>query len=305
MPRNTDSTVEFVYELGGRIEELDVNELAPTLLSLGSLVQQGNRVVYPDGRKLAVNVKPFRAGSFIVDLVVFPQTVQSILNFVSMSEALQIKTLLEWLGLITGAPIGAVQLIRWLRGKPKAVEELGPDEVRYTAYDDRSVTVNMAVHQLVQDNSVNNALINVYVQPLEKEEISEVKTYLRNNEGSAVSVPKEERESIRAFVTNAAPGAKETVKEVILPDVFLNPKRGSFDGDPRDWSFRRGEEVITATIRDEGFIAKCATGEYRLNHHDLLTVDLLERQKVVGTRVQKPTYEILKVKQYVQGEEEA
>ena len=75
----------------------------------------------------------------------------------------------------------------------------------------------------------------------------------------------------------------------------------SFGDDPKDWSFYRGEEIITATIKDKEFLARYSEGEVRLNQSDLLTVDLLERQKVRGTIVQKPTYEVLRVTSYVKG----
>lgn len=98
---------------------------------------------------------------------------------------------------------------------------------------------------------------------------------------------------------------QETVKETIHRDFFLNPKRGAFGDDPKDWSFYRGDEVITATIRDKDFLQKCANREYSLNQADLLIVDLLERRRVHGTFVQKPIYEILKVKRYEMGATQA
>jgi hypothetical protein len=99
--------------------------------------------------------------------------------------------------------------------------------------------------------------------------------------------------------------ANEIVKEHIQQGVYLNPKRGSFENDPRDWSFYRGSEVITATIKDKLFLKDYSKGRYRLNSSDLLTVDLLERQTVVGTIVKKPAYEILRVTNYVKGPEQS
>src|SRR2546421_9972780 len=64
--------VDFIYKLGGNPSEVDVFALAPTLLALGKLIQEGNRTLYPDGKQIAVSVKPFRGGSFIVDVSLFP-----------------------------------------------------------------------------------------------------------------------------------------------------------------------------------------------------------------------------------------
>jgi hypothetical protein len=52
----------LVYKLEGDIREVDIFKLAPTLLALGELIQDSNHQLFPDGRDIAVNVKPFRKG---------------------------------------------------------------------------------------------------------------------------------------------------------------------------------------------------------------------------------------------------
>ena len=283
-------------------------KLAPTLLALGELIQNSNDLVNPGGRQIGVNVKPFREGSFIVGLNVFPDSnLQQLLSIFDIHRVEQVKKLLEWIGLIAGTPIGALQLIKWLRGKPKAVEECDPGEFRYTAADNRSITVNSQVHTLVSNSTITNNINNVFVVPLEQlPSINDVKTFIEDDESTAVTVTREEAPVIREYV-NPQPTAanpKEMIKEQLHKGVYLNPKRGSFDGDPKDWSFRRGDEIVVATIRDRSFLEKCMNGEYRLNHSDLLIVDLLERQKVVGTNVMKPTYEIIAVTEYIKSTEQ-
>jgi len=143
-----------------------------------------------------------------------------------------------------------------------------------------------------------------YGRALERQtSVSYLRTYVEGEERSETSVTREDASSIREFVglSPAIGEASETVKESIYRDVYLNPTRGSFDGEAEDWLFRRGDEMIAATIRDKEFLRKCMAGEYRLNHTDLLTVELLQRQRVVGTRVMKPSYEITKVTSYVRG----
>jgi hypothetical protein len=146
--------------------------------------------------------------------------------------------------------------------------------------------------------------VKIYVAPLEDlPSVTDVATYLEDDQGR-IEVTRDDVPVFREFQNPAAlPTADSTeiVKESLQSDVYLNPKRGSFDGDPRDWSFHRGEEVITATIKDKEFLERYMKGEYRLHSSDLLTVDLLERQKVVGTKVIKPTFEIVRVKNYIRG----
>jgi hypothetical protein len=136
-------------------------------------------------------------------------------------------------------------------------------------------------------------------------EVKDVKTYIRHREDTAVTVTSDELPSFKAFAQQSSEpvDAPETIRETNHTGVFLNPKRGAFGGDPKDWSFfRGGDEIITATIKDKEFLRQYDEGDIRLNQADLLTVDVLERQKVKGTIVQKPTYEILRVTRYVKGE---
>ena len=300
-----DSQLNFIYKLDGEVSEVDVFKLAPTLLALGELIQESNRELNPSGRQIGVNVKPFRQGSFIVDFTVFPHTyLQQFLGLAHAESVREIREILELLGLIVGTPVGAVQVIKWLKGRAKAIEPLGPGEVRYTAGDDRSITLKSPVHQLLSNAQITNNIYKVYVNPLEDQpSVTDVRTYIQGEENTAVEVTRDDVPVIKEFV-NPSPilaNPEETVRETTHKDVYLNPKRGSFDGDAKDWSFRRGDEIVVATIRDKDFLDKCMKGEYRLNHSDLLTVELLERQKVVGTEVMKPTYEITKVTSYVRG----
>src|SRR6266498_4642026 len=66
-----NNKVDFIYKLAGEPTEINVFELAPTLLALGQLIQDSNRTLYPEGSEIAVNVKPFKEGSFIVDISLF------------------------------------------------------------------------------------------------------------------------------------------------------------------------------------------------------------------------------------------
>jgi len=145
----------LVYKLEGDVREIDVFKLAPTLLALGELIEDANRQLFPNGRDIAVNVKPFREGSFIVDLTLFPATnLQHLIDFFTPHSLEQLKTLLEVIGLIGGGTFGAVKAIKALKGKPKTIEEIKPGEFRYTSADDNSVTVDKSVHNLLSNSQI-------------------------------------------------------------------------------------------------------------------------------------------------------
>ena len=303
-----DNHLNFVYKLEGDVKEIDVFHLAPTLLALGQLIQESNRVLNPNGNDIGVNVKPFREGSFIVDLTLFPDShLRQLFEFLQPHSLEQLKTLLEDIGLITGgvytATKGAIKAITYLGGKPKTVEEVKPGEFRLTTADDRSITVDASTNTLLSNSSITNNIYKIYVDPMQAQEsVSDVRTYLKDDDTTSVTVSRSEMPALKEYVRPVlTPQAfAEVAKDKTHYDVYLNPKRGPFGDDPSGWSFIRGDEVITATVKDRDFLASVESGKIRLNHSDLLTVTLLERQKLKGTIVQKPSYEIVKVTQYQQ-----
>jgi hypothetical protein len=298
-----DNHINLIYRPDGQVSEIDVFKLAPTLLAFGELIQESNQLLNPSGRQVGVNVKPFRQGSFVIDLTVFPHThLQQFLDLLNSKPLDDIKKILEWIGIITGGAISAIHAIKFLKGKPKSVGEIAPGEFRYTA-DDKSITVNLPVHQLLSSASITANIYRVYASPLEElQQVTDVRTYLDGEPKSACIITRNEAPAIKDFVSAPlSANPQESIKESLQKDVWLNPKRGAFDGDGKEWSFRRGDEIVVASIRDKDFLARCMNGEYRLNHSDLLIVDLLERQRVIGTQVMRPIYEIIVVSSYIPG----
>jgi len=302
MSSSGNNRVNFIYELRGEQSEIDVFELAPTLLALGQLIQESNRTLYPGGQEIAVNVKPFREGSFIVDVVLFHASgIQQLMDLVRHMSPHQIKELLQTLGIVTGAAASVLVAIKALRHRPKRIEQLGPREYRYTS-DNNSVTVNEHVHLLMQNPVIINNINNVYAKPLEREGITAVESYLKDEPKIRTVVVKTEAAIIKQFTSEAVEvTTHETIKETTTEGVYLNPKRGSFDGDGTSWSFHKGDKVITATVKDQTFLDQVAKGDIRPNHKDLMTVTLTEKQKIVGTQVKPPSYEIVKVENYELG----
>ncbi len=147
-------------------------------------------------------------------------------------------------------------------------------------------------------------MYNIFIPPMEQGNIKDIKTYIEGDENKAVTVTREDIPVIREFISSLQVDATEKIKDTLHNGVFLNPKRGAFGDDPKDWSFWRGDQIITATIRDRDFLKRYARGETRLNESDLLIVDLLERQRVKGTKVLKPLYEVVRVIDYQKGPEQ-
>lgn len=295
-------TLEFVYQLEGDVDAIDVFQLAPTLLSLGKLIQDSNQILNP-GEKVSVNVRPFRPGSFTVDVLLWVQDphLQQLAMAGLVASAATGKSILDVLkaiGLIADVKNSAIEVIRRLRGTPKAVESVGPGQFRYSADDNTSITVDSSVHQVLQNSSVVQNIQNVYVQPLSSPKVTGVRSFLPGDEqGSEVRLTKDDVPLMNSFVAGS-PDAKPPVTRTSI--VTLKPSRGSFEGEAGNWSFRWGDTKLRVTIRDQGFLDRVRAGVIRLHSTDLLRVDLQETEAVRGGEVHV-TREILNVIDYMPG----
>ena len=112
IPRSAEFSVAYD---GPAVQDgsMDVKELAPALLALGTLCEDANRLLNSDRAKVAVRVQAMQPGSFHVSLDVL-QHITTVLGKEGVESA---KSILELLGLIVGGGgiIGVLKLIRLLR----------------------------------------------------------------------------------------------------------------------------------------------------------------------------------------------
>lgn len=292
--------VNLIYRLEGPAVEngIDVFQLSPLLLSLGNLIQQSQNAVSPTGKKLGVNIRPFQKGSFIIELSVFAQNnFQQLIDSVNSNNIQEVKSLLEWLGIISSSGIGLIQLYGYLKGKPKSIEEAGPNEVKFTAQDNSSIVVNRTVYNLYKNTQIQQDLNDVYGNFLGQEGIDKVESYISGaNEDQKVTVTKDAAPYFNP--ANTIPSDENTNEKRNITRTYLKPKRVSLEGEPNNWSLRKGGDIVlTATVRDTDFLSKVISGEIRLAKEDLLETDLLEIQTLKGTEVET-RYEIIRVVKY-------
>lgn len=297
--------VNLIYRLEGRIEDgVDVFDLAPLLLSIGEIIQEGNKVLFPNGKDLAVNIKPFKEGSFIIDIALLHKDLlQAILDFTlnPSNDAENIKELLKALGIIGGEGVGLVQLVKFLKGKIPSLIQLKDGRFIIFNFENKKISIDQSVHKLYT-NPVIGQEINRIGKIISTDNIEKVESYIREERGAGgTEIRKEDAEYLKQYTPGKMEQQEKTIENKVV--VFLNPKRGSFEGEGNSWSFRKGghrEEIITATIKDNDFLKQIESGRVRLVHTDLLKVEMLEKQKVIGNEVVSVTNDILKVIDYVE-----
>lgn len=302
--KKNNNKVNLIIKLEGpAIEEgLNLFDLAPSLLAIGTIITEANKTINPEGKEIAINIKPFEKGSFIVDLFLFAKTnFNQLLDFVSSDNTIQIKSLLEWIGLIAkvgGAGVGLIHLVKFLKGKPKNVEKLSSGDIRYTNKNGQNFTVNGRVKKLYNNCVIQNNTYNGIGKLLELEGIDEINTFIKDDEKLSDTIKKADVEALKNF--SEIIGEEKIISES-ESEIYLRFKRGSFDGDGTRWSFRTGNknsDVIIAVIKDEAFLQKVKSGEIRPNHKDTLKVILKAKQKMKNDGEISISHEIMKVLDY-------
>ena len=304
------SKLDLIYKLEGEFKEgINVFEVSPILLHLGQLIQESNNVLYPDGRKISVNVKPFKEGSFEVDIIIFAaNNAQHLIDLVNQDNVKQVKELLEWIGLVKAGvaltSISLIALIAKLKGKPKSVEKINPDEFKYTARDGNSFTVKAPVHQLFQNTNIQTAIFHSYGKPFENEKVKAIKTYPEDEEedkSEEVVIFREEAGSFLEYKTPILLDDAEVVNKTALK-MFLNPKRGNYEGGKGPYVFtvsgNKENKINPVEILDETFLHKLENGEVRLHYSDLIEADIELEQKVKDNEVVSTHYRIVRVINY-------
>ncbi|HZK12297.1 MAG TPA: hypothetical protein VFD10_08155 [Atribacterota bacterium] len=301
--KKINNKVNLIIKLEGpAIEEgLNLFDLAPSLIAIGNVITESNKILNPEGREIAINIKPFEKGSFIIDLYLFAQTnFDQILSFISSDYAEQIKTLLEWIGLtiaIGGGGKGLIQLIKFLKSKPQNVEKLSSGDIRYTNKDGQSFTTNEKVNKLYNNCVIQNNTYQGFGKLLQQKGINEINTYIKGDIKSLETIKKEDVEALKNY---SEISGEENIINESESVIFLKFKRGSFDGDGNNWSFRIGNKnIIVAVVKDDIFLKKVKSGEIRPNHKDTFEVILKTKQKIKNEEL-ITSYEIMKVLKYTE-----
>lgn len=294
----SEPPIHLVYALEGDLYEVDVFKLAPTLLHLGQLIQDSNTILNPAGEKVAVNVRPFREGSFLVDLILFPATPegQQVIGAIASSAGPSILEVIRSVGIVANTGKSVIDVIRQLGRRPESSETLKNGDVKLTA-GEKSVVTNYQVSQLIKADSVVQNVFNIY-HPLDSPGVKAVKSYLAGQEQeTTVELTADELTPLRTAAEKPPP-LDQTRTTTNRSTQFLKPKRGAFIPDGRSWSFYKGKSIIQATVRDEVFLAKHAAGLIPLKQGDTLKVEMIETQEFDGLDIHS-RIEILRVLEHI------
>jgi len=153
---------------------IDVNHLAPALLSLGDLCTLANRKFNKDKADIKVLVLTNTEEKCFEFVIEIAQTILEKTKPLLQEDTLKTaEEIGKWLGLISGSFLGLFKFVKWVNGRKieskKTVKKAGKDIVEITVEgDNNSVTVYSQTLELYHDADAIRGVQQI-VQPLAEE----------------------------------------------------------------------------------------------------------------------------------------
>lgn len=294
---NFDNKVNLVIAYTGELVDdgtMDVRDLGPALMSLGTLVNEANKLVNADNSSIAVKVNAdFQKGSFEIQLELVRTLADQIQNL--FTPTVSTKELIELLGLagstqsLLGLP-NLMDLIRWSKRNPIKKAKKREDGRVEIISENESMVVHANVVNVFQSVAVRESL-NGVIAPTKRVGIDSFQ--VRQNGMEVQTILKEDAEN---FTYNEAEIDVEDKKNVQETEQWVRILTVNFED--LKWRFQSGENKFYAKIDDEKFLGQINNGEISFTNGDTLKVKLEQTQLVKNDGNIKNEYRVVSVLEF-------
>lgn len=285
----TTSTFSIIYD-GESLSDNTINarDVANSIIAIDDLFQRSNRLLNGDNASLTLDIRPPRAGSFEIELVL--SAAQSLLGSDYITSARNL------LYILFGSQIpGLFQLLKRLRGRTPRETDRSPDSVTIEAdwisldgvgeAENFRMVIPTKVFQLSRDRYVRKAASGT-LTPLRRNGIDKITV----REGSA---------ELETFVESDIPSFSEIpqVGESIesVTRQFLTIVTTQFSDSSRQWRFKYANKVNRYTVTDEGFRGLVRRKEISFTAGDIFDCEVKTVQSITPKGEIKTDLEILRV----------
>ena len=244
--------------------EMEVAQLASSLLALGKLIEVVDMAVHGDAGRVRVKVRAdVRRGSFDVGIALdFAHAVKEWLLSSNGTALANLAGITGISGLVGFT--GLIQLVRWLRGRRvRSKVTIEDGRVRIETDDGDFTIVTHPVARLVDDPVVRQQL-EKFTDPLRSEGIEAIRF-------DAPSAPGEVIVSAEAPAFAATAGSDPTSQSRFTATYQI--KRLYFERGKK-WRFSSGAQAVLAEVEDEGFWQRVEASEVRFSAEDYLVCEV-------------------------------
>ena len=240
--------------------EMEIGQLAPSLLALGRLLEAVDLAVNGEAGRVRVKVKAdTRRGSFDVGIAL--DFLHSVKEWLLSPEGTAVTDIVSITGIgVLPGTIGLIQLVRWLSGRHIAAKIVLKDgNVRIETNDGTSITVIAPVSRIIDDPVIRQHLERV-TEPLRSDGVDAIR--FRTAEHRAEIISADEAPAFEAIV-NGDPTSRASF-EATYQIKRLYFERG------RKWRLSNGAQTILAEIEDEAFWSRVERSEESFAADDYL-----------------------------------
>lgn len=290
---------------------MDVRDLAPALLSLGTAFQEANKVLHGDKAVVRVRVcAEFHPGSFEIALDITQTWPAIVLALFSGNVSSGAANLIEIMGFAKGTVYTGYNtvlgLIKKLRGRvPKSVTVIQDGNIKIEV-DDEYIIIKKPVFDVFNDMKVRTAIHDA-MRPIcsggiERFEVRDPAYRLESHAAEQVGFPSViesvSREDLPALVppepTAAQPQEQlpPSTRQMMLTLVSVTFREGN------KWRFWDGQSNLIAEVTDPNFLRQIEAREINFAKDDMLICNVTTRQSA-GPHGLKTDHEITNVAKHI------
>ncbi|QCI65614.1 hypothetical protein [Phreatobacter stygius] len=276
---------------------MDVRQLAPALLAFGRVVETANRALNGPDNPVKVEAVATKIGSFevLIDVVLpYWEQLRGLLISQDVDGALK---LVQALGLVGSAGGGLIFLLRRLKGRPITSASRTSDgnvTIRFPGDDggETSLVVPAEVLRVYQEFAVQREL-KVLLDTLASEDVDTITFIPRDKKkDEEAPAPVQLTKADRAIVQPIEPPSEtvvETTQRMALSIRSLAFTEGN------KWRLFDGQNVITATIDDKGFLDQVDRSLARFAKGDVLIcqVRTVQKQTPEGLKTEHTVLQVI------------